>query len=297
MKHIICILLLITNLAFSQVGIGTTTPSSAAVLHLETANYSTTKVGGFIMPVVTEAEQSAIPVDVSTTRDDGLMVFVSDPGTGKWCWDIYDAEQLVWRSIKCNTVVAAVCDTQIYVEDFSAYTNDSGVNEGVEDGDYPGSVTWSLEYSGANMTSEDWAMVNNGVFELRDTGGPVTLTLAPVDITGFATVCFSVDVAGRGDLEYKPELHGTDDTNNQNDYVNIEYSIDGGAWVRIVDFGGNGNADHTLTAPYNADGTFPDSTVSESGLSGNSLQIRIKGQTWAGDEYFTYDNITIEGGN
>ncbi|MGB0975324.1 MAG: hypothetical protein ACPGU9_10070, partial [Flavobacteriaceae bacterium] len=122
MKNIICILLLVTNIALAQVGIGTTTPSSAAVLHLETANYSTAKVGGFIMPVVTEAEQAAIPVETSTTRDDGLMVFVSDPGTGKWCWDIYDGEQHVWRSIKCNAPVVVdppVCDTQIYLEDFS----------------------------------------------------------------------------------------------------------------------------------------------------------------------------------
>lgn len=300
MKNIVFILLAITSFSYAQVGIGTTTPSSAAVLHLETANYTTTKVGGFIMPVVTEAEQSAIPVDVSTTRDDGLMVFVSDPGTGKWCWDIYDAEQLVWRSIKCNTPVVVdppVCDTVIYTEDFSTYANNSGVNEGVEDGDYPGSVTWNVEYALANMVANDWAMVNNEVFELRDTGGPVTLTLAPIDISAYTTICFSVDVAGRGDLEYDTSLHGTDDTNNQNDYVNIEYSIDGGAWVRILDFGGNGTSDHTLVAPSSANGTFPDSTVSESGLSGGTLQIRIKGQTWADDEYLTYDNIIIEGGN
>lgn len=300
MRNIICILMIVlTNSAVAQVAIGTTTSSSAAVLHLQTASHTTTDVGGFIMPVVTEAEQAAIPVDLTTMRDDGLMVFVSDPGSGKWCWDIYDAEQQVWQSIKCDTttVVVVACDTIIDTEDFSSYANDSGVNEGVEDGDYPGSVTWSLEYAGSNMTSDDWAMVNNGVFEIRDSGGPVTITLAPVDISGYTSACFSVDIAGRGDLEYKGDLHGTDDTNNQNDYVNVEYSLDGGAWVRILDFGGNGDTHHTLTAPYNADGTFPDSTVSESGLSGNSLQIRIKAQTWSSDEYFTYDNIIVEGGN
>lgn len=300
MKNIIFILLLVTNVVFSQVGIGTTTPSSAAVLHLETANYDTTKVGGFIMPVVTEAEQALIPVDVSTTRDDGLMVFVSDPITGKWCWDIYDAEQLVWRSIKCNTVVAAVCDTQIYLEDFSGYTLNTGRDRRNDSGDYP-SVPWSINDSQADYLNQDsdYAYTNaSGQFELNDTDGPIILTLDPVDISSYATVCFSVDIAGIGDLEYKDTLHSTDDTNNQNDYVNVEYSIDGGAWVRILDFGGNGDVHHTLIAPENAsDGPFPDSTVSESGLSGNTLRIRITSQTWANSEYFTYDNIIVEGGN
>ena len=294
MKNIIYILLFAVSFSFAQVGIGITTPSSAAVLHLETANLPTTKVGGFIMPVVTEAEQALIP---KTATDDGLMVFVSDSGTGKWCWDIYDGQQDVWRSIKCNTPPVVACDTTIYTEDFSSYTNQSGIDAGSNSGDYPGSVTWVIDDTGSNMSADDWAMVNNGVFELRDTGGPVMLTMASVDISAYTTICFSVDIAGRGDLEYDTADHATDDTNNKNDYVNVEYSIDGGAWVRIIDFGGNGSSDHTLTAPITADGTFPDSTVSETGLSGSTLQIRIKGQTWADDEYLTYDNIIIEGGN
>jgi hypothetical protein len=302
MRNIIFMLLAITSVSFAQVGIGTTTPSSAAVLHLETANYTTTKVGGFIMPVVTEAEQAAIPVDVSTTRDDGLMVFVSDSSTGKWCWDIYDAEQLVWRSIKCNTpvVVIAVCDTQIYSEDFSGYTLYTGRDKRTDSGDYPGGVTWTIDDSLADYLNQDndYAYTNSsGQFELNDTDGPIVLTIDPVDISAYATVCFSVDIFGIGDLEYDESMHSTDDTNNKNDYVNVEYSIDGGAWVTITDFGGNGNANHTLTAPAVQNGTFPDSTVSESGLSGSTLSVRIISQTWASSEYFRYDNIIIEGGN
>ena len=300
MKHIICILLLITNLAFSQVGIGTTTPSSAAVLHLETANYSTTKVGGFLMPVVTEAEQAAIPVNTATTVDDGLMVFVSDPGTGKWCWDIYDAEQLVWRSIKCNTVVAAVCDTQIYLEDFSGYTLNTGRDRRSDSGDYPGGVTWTIDDSAADFLNQDndYAYTNGAEqFELNNTDGPVSLTTQAVNISGYATVCFSVDIDASGDLEYDPASHGTDNSNNQNDFVDIEYSVDGGAWVLVTDYGGNGTSHHTLVAPIASDGTFPTGQVSVSGLNGGTLRIRITSNTWASDEYFYYDNILVEGGN
>lgn len=300
MKKIIFILLTMTSFSFAQVGIGTTTPSSAAVLHLETANYVTTKVGGFIMPVVTEAEQAVIPVDVTTTRDDGLMVFVSDPLTGKWCWDIYDAEQLVWRSIKCNTVVAAVCDTQIYLEDFSSYTLNTGRDARTNSGDYPGGVTWAIDDSLADFLGQDndYAYTNAAEqFELNNTDGPVSLTTEAVNISGFATICFSVDIDASGDLEYNPASHGTDNSNNQNDFVNIEYSLDGGAWVLVADYGGNGSADHTLTAPLSSDGTFPTGQVSVSGLSGSTLRIRITSNTWASDEYFYYDNILVEGGN
>ncbi|MGB0897394.1 MAG: hypothetical protein ACPGRW_08745, partial [Flavobacteriaceae bacterium] len=270
MKNIICILLLVTNIALAQVGIGTTTPSSAAVLHLETANYSTAKVGGFIMPVVTEAEQAAIPVETSTTRDDGLMVFVSDPGTGKWCWDIYDGEQHVWRSIKCNAPVVVdppVCDTQIYLEDFSGYTINTGRDARTNSGDYPAGVTWTIDDSAADYFGQDndYAYTNSSEqFELNNTDGPISITTQSVDISGYATICFSVDIDASGDLEYNPANHDTDHTNNQNDYVNVEYSIDGGAWALVTDYGGNGTADHTLVAPLSADGTFPTGQVSVS---------------------------------
>lgn len=295
MKKIVFILLGFISVSYAQVGVGTTTPSSAAVLHLETANYDTTKVGGFIMPVVTEAEQALIPV---AAADDGMMVFVSDPGTGKWCWDIYDAQQTVWRSINCAPV--PTCDTQIYLEDFSGYTLNTGRDRRTNSGDYPGGVTWIIDDSSADSLGQDndYAYTNaTGQFELNNTDGPVSLTTQAVNISGYATVCFSVDIDATGNLEYDPAQHGTDDSNNINDYVNVEYSIDGGAWTLVADYGGNGTADHTLVAPLTADGTFPTGQVSVTGLSGSTLRIRITSNTWASDEHFYYDNILVEGGN
>jgi len=297
MKKIIFILLFVTSFSFSQVGVGTTTPSSAAVLHIETAKYDTTKVGGFIMPVVTEAEQVLIPI---TAIDDGLMVFVSDTGTGKWCWDIYDGQQAIWRSIKCSTPIAAVCDTQIYLEDFSGYTLNTGRDRRTDSGDYPGGVAWVIDDSQADSFGQnnDYAYTNaSDQFELNNTDGPVSLTTQSVDISAYATVCFSVDIDASGNLEYDPSVHSTDGSNNKNDYVNIEYSVNGGTWVLVVDYGGNGTVNHTLVAPMVSDGTFPTGQVSVSGLSGATLRIRVTSNTWASDEKFYYDNILIEGGN
>lgn len=100
MKKAICVVVfsLFVEYSFSQVSIGTTSASTAAVLYLKTANVGAINVGGFLLPVVTEKQQDLIPVK---DLDDGLMVFVKNESTGKWCLDIYDAKQKVWRSIQC----------------------------------------------------------------------------------------------------------------------------------------------------------------------------------------------------
>ena len=100
MKKVICVIMFsfFVEYTFSQVSIGATSPSTAAVLYLKAANIGAINVGGFLLPVVTEKQQDLIPVK---DLDDGLMVFVKDVSTGKWCLDIYDAKQKVWRSIQC----------------------------------------------------------------------------------------------------------------------------------------------------------------------------------------------------
>lgn len=298
MKNIFFILaiLLSTFTTIGQVIVGDTNTPTAAALHVSTANFATTNRGGFLMPVVTEAEQALIPV---AATDDGMMVFVSDLSTGKWCWDVYDGQDAIWRSINCKPiVVAAVCDTQIFLEDFSGYTIKTGREKRTDSGDYP-VANWIIDDSSADFLGQDndYAYTNaGGEFELNNTDGPVTLTTAAINISAYATVCFSVDVRGTGGLEYDPGLHSTDETNNTNDYINVEYSIDGGAWTLVADFGGNGTADHTLVAPNPENGTFPDGTVSETGLSGGSIRIRLTSSTWAASEKFFYDNILVEGG-
>ena len=300
MKNILYIIFftLSTFSSFGQVVIGGTDGSSAAALYLSTANFATTTRGGFLMPIVTEAEQLLIPVGAT---DDGMMVFVSDSVTGKWCWDVYDALANsglgTWRSINCKPIY--VCDTQIFLEDFSGYTINTGRNAQTNSGDYP-VADWTIDDTGADFfgTNNDYAYTNaTDAFELNNTDGPITITTRAIDISAYSTVCFSVDIRGTGGLEYKPLDHANDHNNDENDYVNVEYSIDGGVWTLIADFGGNGTVNHTLVAPLTAaTGPFPDGTVSETGLSGGSIRIRITSNTWAASEKFFYDNILVEGG-
>ncbi len=303
MKKVLVIVLLIHFVPMdAQVGINTTNLSSAAVLHLEAENVQTTKIGGFLMPVVTESEQSSIPVSISDDRDDGLMVFVSDPVTGKQCWDIYDGIVHAWRSINCLNVT---CSGDIlFVEDFDSYVGDTGVS-GVtsSSGDYPSGVTkWTLtsfesygsstpSLPGTLLDANDFALVQSGKLALRDTNGIFQFQTQEIDISGYTDIGISMEVSTGGDLEYAPSQHIDDFTCgfDNSDYFDLAYSTDGGiSFTKITNYIGLGTINHTLVD--NLTGTV---TVSVSGISGTSLIIRVRLQTWAADEYYYLDNIVV----
>ena len=90
---ILFILIFKTN---AQVVINSTSTVSSVALYIEAERIPTIKYGGFLMPVVTESQQALIPVSITDSSDDGLMVYVSDPITKKRCWDIYDGVVHVW---------------------------------------------------------------------------------------------------------------------------------------------------------------------------------------------------------
>lgn len=435
---ILSFLLLLPSMIFSQVGINTVAPSTAAQLHLEAKRFNTTTYGGYLMPIVTQAEEDMIPV---TATDDGLMVYVSDASIGKHCWDVYDSTADIWRSINClnlgNTVtppptapdialiktgvfndenndgvaqsgetigyifrvfntgnvplsnitltdallggviagpvsgdtnsdnilainevwvytatyiinagdvsngfrtnqasVSGVddstsnsvsdqsddnnvnendqtivilpadenCSDVLYTEDFETYAEGTGINGNGNSGDYPASVTkWTLSeiFPGNLLNADDYIEVRNGVLVSHDTNGPIEFLTQSIDITGYDNIRFSVDLYGDGELEYDPTEHDTDDTNDQNDYFNVEYSINGGAFTRIPNFNGEGTGNHTLVAFHisgngNSAPFFPTETVTQDNLSGTSLQIRIQFQNWAGGEFLYIDNIVVE---
>lgn len=79
----------------AQVGINTTTPSAASVLHIE-STYAGTHFGGFLPPKVTLAQRDLIPVGAG---DDGMLIFVSDDDYR--CLQIYNEGQHSWMNIFC----------------------------------------------------------------------------------------------------------------------------------------------------------------------------------------------------
>ncbi|MCB0456325.1 MAG: hypothetical protein KDC91_01160 [Flavobacteriaceae bacterium] len=300
-KTLTCILLLFPLIGFSQVGIGTTTVSNAAALTVEAQNPSG-GFGGFLMPIVTEAQQASIPVSTIDYSDDGLLVYVSDPVTGKQCLEIYDAYQQVWQSITCPSE----CDDVLYEEDFNSYTNGTGITGASStNGDYPSSVTkWtlssystsgngSLAYPGSLADASDYAIVNGSRLELRDTNGPLLFQTQAININGYSDVFIQMDISETGDMEYFSAQH-FDDFNcgsetQGNDYVDIEYSTNSGStYTEVANYSGLGTTNHTLH--NNLSGTVG---FVLSGITGTSLIIRIRFQNWASSEYYYLDNILV----
>lgn len=304
MKLITFAFLIISYLASSQVAINETSPSSAAALYLEAQKIPTTNFGGFLMPKVTEVQQALIPVSIIDNSDDGLMVFVSDPITGKQCWDIYDSVEQTWRSINC---LNQVCNSTIlYQEDFSTYVEDTGISGASNsNGNYPGGVTkWSLishtsvrdgntAYPGTLLNANDYAFVKSGMLEIRDANGPILFETQSIDISGYASVNFTCEFQETGVLEYYPAQH-TDDFNCGieslgSDYIDVLYSTNGGVtYTEVSNFSGLGTAHHTIADDFTGTVSF-----FINGISGSSLVIKIRIQNWSDTERYFLDNLQV----
>ncbi len=137
----------------------------------------------------------------------------------------------------------------------------------------------------ANLTATtDWFQVRNNRFEAQDVDGPAIWTSPVIDISGFSDVNFSFDFTEVGDFE---ETGG----NGALDFVDVEFIIDGTTTVigNQNGFAGDPNFEqHTLL------GDFTNQTISQTGLSGNNLQLVVTIQNWAGAELTTFDNVLVE---
>ncbi len=303
-KNIILYAIFISQFIFGQVAINEKNPPSSAALYMEAQKIPSMNFGGFLMPVLTEAQQAVIPVSTVDYRDDGLMVFVSDTVTGKHCWEIYDSYAQLWRSITCTTT--RPCNSVLYEEDFESYVMDTGITgASLSNGDYPLGVTkWTLNsYTvirdgnpanpGTLINADDYALVKTGKLEFRDTNGPLLFQTQPIDISGYPSITFSCEFSELGLLEYFPIEH-VDDFNcgsesQGSDYIDVLYSTDGGTtFTEVPNFSGLGNSNHTLA--NNLPGAV---SFSISGLSGSTLVIRIRLQNWSTDEYYYLDNILV----
>lgn len=294
--------LIFVDLCFSQVGINTSNTSNKIALYLEAQNIATTTFGGFLMPVVTEIQQQNIPVSLVDSRDDGLMVYVSDPITGKQCWEIFDGVQHLWRSIHC---LFNPCNAQIiYQENFESYINNTGVSGASNSiGNYPSGVTkWTLSsyesFGSSNLSlpgllvdSNDYVQVINGEMQFRDTNGAFLFQTQPINISGYTNIAFSLDIRENGDLEYISSNHLNDFNcgSTENDYVDVSYSTNGGlTFTEVQNYLGNGNINHTLI--NNLPSTI---SINIFGINGSSLIIRVRIQNWADDEIYFLDNIIV----
>lgn len=135
--------------------------------------------------------------------------------------------------------------------------------------------------------------------DLDGEGGPTTVsvTLAPIDITGVTdlglTGLFAEDAASDGAQDWDADA-----------LVYVEASIDGGPWVKVLQFASQGatNTQPGLDSDFDgvADGpALTDAFTEFGGLiagTGSSLSVRITAENLdAGDEDIAFDLIRVSG--
>ena len=131
-------------------------------------------------------------------------------------------------------------------------------------------VDWSVDVTDAGFDDNlDWFQVVDNIFEARDVDGECIWLSPIIDLSNHSNVSFSIVVWEFGGME-------------PTDFIKTEYQIDGGSWTVASNNG------------Y-LNGGFGDALVSQSGLTGDSLSIRVIIKNSAGTEYHRFDSVKVEG--
>ena len=166
------------------------------------------------------------------------------------------------------STIFASSQVVIYSEDFSEANNKGAVGP-IPSIDVSG-VDWSINISSAQLTtSTDWFQVINGVFEARDVDGDAIWLTPSVDISGHKNISFSLSAIEDGTME-------------STDIFLTEYRINGGTWTQAA-----------INGSLKDD--FISKTVSQTGLNGNTLEIRVTLKNNSNAEFHRFDDIMIRG--
>ncbi len=175
-------------LLYSQVGIGTINPSSAAVLDISGISSNGLRFGGFMPPrVPSQLQRDAIP---NTSQDIGLLVFVQDSGTFE-IWNGIYWEIVYTLSTQAVTLAVQDFDTNInwnYLLNRTPYNTNNDI--------------WDIVTSlGPNTSEID--TVSGYFLGCRDLDNPITginfihkISFVNVDISGVvnARLAFDFDI-------------------------------------------------------------------------------------------------------
>ncbi|RNC88364.1 MAG: hypothetical protein ED556_04035 [Winogradskyella sp.] len=161
--------------------------------------------------------------------------------------------------------------TTIYSEDFSGQNGKGSIGPGPIT-DVSG-VSWTVDISNATLAdANDYFQVRSEMLEARDLDTDATWFSPVIDITNFTNVQFSLEAS---------ENDGTDTLEDADTFV-TEYRIDGGAWTLAANNGTIIN-------------DFPLTVVSDTGLSGSTLELRVTMTNNGNNERPLLDNILVEG--
>jgi hypothetical protein len=176
----------------------------------------------------------------------------------------------------------------IWSEDF---TYADGTTTGANNNTANPAADWTVTC--ATCLTNDWFEIRNNMMEARDTNGPAILTTEVIDISGYPNgVEFLVDIEESGTME---TCNGVACGCICLDWVKVEYSVNGGAFIELTHPNGGSCPGATCSnGDYVAMGDFAAFTITQCPIIGNTLQIRLSCQNWAGSEYHRFDNLIVQ---
>jgi hypothetical protein len=251
-------LILVPILAFAQVGINTTTPSSASVLDVSSSSDGM-NFGGFMPPRVSLSERNSINTLAS---DDGLMVFLIE-GTTR-CVQLWNGIDSTWDNVYCMPVNQApvannvqftgvLVENEILTASFN-YSDAEGDLEGAH------TYTWyrAEDALGTNQTQIQTGALNTYTLTSNEVGFYILVEITPVALTGtspgisvLSVYQGPVNVPTVGNV-FISEI-GDPDINTDARFIELfngsNNPIDISGWNVLVYFNGSNSSGTSYTVP------------------------------------------------
>jgi predicted extracellular nuclease/endonuclease I len=131
---------------------------------------------------------------------------------------------------------------------------------------------WSIDVTNAEITaSSDWFRVNNNAMQARDVDGEAIWETESIDISGQGDISLEVALSESGTFE-------------SDDYIDVYYSLDGGAFQLVTQNDGDSNT-------VNDD--FDNTLVTANVGAGSSLVVRVAMLNGASSEYYNLDSVKV----
>lgn len=165
---------------------------------------------------------------------------------------------------------AMFAQTTLYSEDFTGQNEKGAIGTSTNVSD----VNWSIDVSSSSLSNgffgfnADYFYVIGEAFAGKDTDGNAIWYSPSIDISGYTNVSLSMDAFTSGN-------------NDNSDLFSVQYRINGGSWT-TASTNGSLNNDFNLT-------------VSQVGLTGNTLELRVQIDNDSDNEVTTFDNILVVG--
>jgi len=168
-------------------------------------------------------------------------------------------------SVVAGTNANLVTET-LYEENFIGQNDKGAIGSTIDILD----CNWTVDVTSAILTdNDDYFKVKDEKFEAKDVDGNCIWSSPSINISNYHNVSLNILATESGSLE-------------NSDFMYSEYSVDGGVWNYFSSFGQLSN-------------DFNSRTVSQSGLRGNSVKIRITVKNNESNEYIRFDDVKVTG--